>query len=320
MTWQRGERIPDFVLPGPDGVPTRFYGRAGGRPSALVFLGSAAAASATTWAQLVLALQARPDLAAYWIAQEPSRLPEGSQGWVDSDGALAARLGAEGDCVFVLDANLRLVEACQGDGRNDRVLSLLDGCLAGPEAPLISAQAPVLIVPRVVDDATCAALIARCRAAATETGVETYRSGESVDPVLKRRRDVTITDPEQLRALTGAVGRRLMPEVQRAFAFRATRFEGFKVACYDTDSGGFFAAHRDNLTVATAHRVFGLSINLNDDYDGGELTFPEFGRHRYRAPAGAAMVFSSALLHAVQPVIRGSRFVLLSFLYADAPA
>jgi hypothetical protein len=28
-------------------------------------------------------------------------------------------------------------------------------------------------------------------------------------------------------------GRRVLPEVGKAFAFRATRFEGFKIACYD---------------------------------------------------------------------------------------
>src|SRR5258705_11160833 len=35
---QTGERAPDFVLPS-RGVPTRFYGIAGGRPVALVFCG-----------------------------------------------------------------------------------------------------------------------------------------------------------------------------------------------------------------------------------------------------------------------------------------
>ena len=32
-----------------------------------------------------------------------------------------------------------------------------------------------------------------------------------------------------------------MPEVSKAFAFRATRFEGFTIACYDAATGGFSA-------------------------------------------------------------------------------
>ena len=330
MLLQAGERVPDFVLPGRDGVPARFYGRAGGRPTALVLLGSEATAPASKAlaTAMATALAARTDVAGCWIASNASMLPApsivstASAAWVDAAGAVATGLGAERDTitVYVLDANLRVVAASTGAVSAESILALLADCLESQPAAVVAAQAPVLIVPRVVDEDACAQLVAQCRADATETGVEKYRSGESVDPVLKRRRDLTVTDAKQLRALTALVGRRLMPEVERAFAFRATRFEGFKIACYETDSGGFFAAHRDNLTVSTAHRVFGLSINLNDDFAGGELAFPEYGALRYRAPAGAAMVFSCALLHAVHPVVQGTRFVLLSFLYADAPA
>ena len=35
----RGERAPDFVLPIMDGPQTRFYARAGGRPTLLIFTG-----------------------------------------------------------------------------------------------------------------------------------------------------------------------------------------------------------------------------------------------------------------------------------------
>jgi predicted 2-oxoglutarate/Fe(II)-dependent dioxygenase YbiX len=60
-------------------------------------------------------------------------------------------------------------------------------------------------------------------------------------------------------------------------------------------------------------------LNLNDDYDGGELRFPEYGTDRYRPAAGEALVFSGAHLHEVLPVSRGQRFVLLSFLFGDRP-
>ena len=33
----RGERAPDFILPSLDGTPTRFYAKAGGTPTALLF-------------------------------------------------------------------------------------------------------------------------------------------------------------------------------------------------------------------------------------------------------------------------------------------
>jgi len=106
--------------------------------------------------------------------------------------------------------------------------------------------------------------------------------------------------------------------VRKAFGYRATRFEGFKIACYDSATGGFFRPHRDNLTPATAHRAFALTLNLNDSYEGGQLRFPEYGNQLYRPDAGAALVFSGSHLHEVREVTAGRRFVLLSFLYSDA--
>ncbi|MFN6936518.1 MAG: 2OG-Fe(II) oxygenase, partial [Tsuneonella sp.] len=62
------------------------------------------------------------------------------------------------------------------------------------------------------------------------------------------------------------------------------------------------------------------SINLNADFDGGDLWFPEYGPRGFRMPAGAAAVFSCSLLHAVRPVTRGQRFAFLPFLYDDQAA
>jgi predicted 2-oxoglutarate/Fe(II)-dependent dioxygenase YbiX len=108
-----------------------------------------------------------------------------------------------------------------------------------------------------------------------------------------------------------------MPEVRKAFAFRATRFEGFKIACYDAAEGGHFRAHRDNLSPSTEHRRFALSLNLNEGYEGGHLRFPEYGAYLYRPGAGGAVVFSGSHLHEALPVTRGKRYVLLSFLFGE---
>lgn len=191
-----------------------------------------------------------------------------------------------------------------------------------PERPAVR-HAPVLLVPNALDDDLCAEVIAAWEAAdPVETGVETMADGRRVDALdrlRKRRRDHVVTDPDLLRTLTSHVGRRVLPEVKKAFAYDATRFEGFKIGSYTAEDQGFFEAHRDNLSAATAHRRFALSLNLNDDYDGGELSFPEYGADRYRPERGEALVFSGAHLHQVLPVTRGRRFVLLSFLFgADA--
>ena len=63
-----------------------------------------------------------------------------------------------------------------------------------------------------------------------------------------------------------------------------------------------------------------MSINLNDDFDGGEVSFPEYGPRSFKPPPGGAVVFSCSLLHAVSQVTRGKRYAFLPFLYDDAAA
>ena len=120
-------------------------------------------------------------------------------------------------------------------------------------------------------------------------------------------------------ALQARVLRRLVPQIERAFQFRVSRMERYIVACYDAETGGYFRPHKDNTTLGTAHRRFAVSINLNaEDYEGGDLRFPEFGMRTYRPPTGGAVVFSCSLLHEAVPVTRGRRFGLFTFLHDES--
>ncbi|MNE90306.1 Fe(II)-dependent oxygenase superfamily protein [compost metagenome] len=90
------------------------------------------------------------------------------------------------------------------------------------------------------------------------------------------------------------------------------------MACYDSEEGGHFRAHRDNTTKGTAHRRFAVSLFLNSGYEGGFLRFPEYGGGLYSAPPGGAVVFSCSVLHEATPVISGRRYMFLPFLYDEA--
>lgn len=116
-----------------------------------------------------------------------------------------------------------------------------------------------------------------------------------------------------------AITRRILPEVRRAFQFEASRIERNLVACYDSSVGGHFNRHRDNTTKGTAHRRFAMSLNLNtEDFEGGELVFPEFGPTKFRPETGGACVFSCSLMHEAHPVRRGQRYVFVPFFYDEA--
>jgi predicted 2-oxoglutarate/Fe(II)-dependent dioxygenase YbiX len=116
------------------------------------------------------------------------------------------------------------------------------------------------------------------------------------------------------------VKRRIVPEILKIHQFEVTRMERYIVSCYAAEDGGHFRAHRDNTTKGTAHRRFAVSINLNADFNGGEVSFPEYGPRSFKPPPGGAVVFSCSLLHAVSKVTRGQRYAFLPFLYDDAAA
>jgi predicted 2-oxoglutarate/Fe(II)-dependent dioxygenase YbiX len=256
-------------------------------------------------------------------AQPIAEVPNADRIFLDPDGVAAAMYGAssETSTIYLLDANLRILDAAD-DARALEAAVERSRALFVPVSPVeIRAQAPVLLVPNALDEDTCRALIVTFeKSGGTETGVEYSVGGareEILDPNAKKRRDLTITDDALLKELTARVGRTIIPEVQKAFAFKATCFEGFKIARYDAAVGGHFRAHRDNLSPSTAHRRFALSLNLNDGYEGGQLRFPEYGGHLYRPSAGGAIVFSCSHLHEATVVTRGSRYVLLSFLFDE---
>jgi predicted 2-oxoglutarate/Fe(II)-dependent dioxygenase YbiX len=312
-----GERAPDFAARGPSGQPARFYAFAGGKPTALVFDDSAEPDPRLV--DLAERLHGRADVRLHRIGGQPAEDPVPT--WADPERAVAAAYGiADGELTaVVLDPNLRVIAIVTGDDLPERVSTLLARAVHADAAITVTAQAPVLLLPGALPPEWCQRLIdVWHEAGGIATGVE--RDGaEVLDDAYKRRRDHTVRDPELMRELSTVVGRRVMPEVRKAFAYRATRFEGFKVACYEAATGGFFRAHRDNLTRATAHRTFALTLNLNDAYEGGELRFGEYSNQLYRPDAGAALVFSCSQLHEVREVTAGRRFVLLSFLF-DAPA
>jgi predicted 2-oxoglutarate/Fe(II)-dependent dioxygenase YbiX len=197
------------------------------------------------------------------------------------------------------------------------VLTLVEA-LPRPAPQVMSGTAPVLLIPRVLSPEDCRRLIAVWETRNEESGTITMGKGGAAEsasrPDVKRRRDHHVTDPALFAELSERVLARIAPEIARAFCSEVAAVEEFKIVRYDAEVGGFFRPHRDDPIPERAHRRFAMTLNLNDDYEGGHLRFAEFGPHLYRPAAGEAVIFSCALLHEALDVTRGQRFVLLSFL------
>jgi predicted 2-oxoglutarate/Fe(II)-dependent dioxygenase YbiX len=184
--------------------------------------------------------------------------------------------------------------------------------------------APALIVPRVFSFELCDFLVQFYeQQGGVDSGFQFDIAGKTTtlsDWRLKRRSDVPVAAPEVRELVRGQIVRRLLPQIEQNFQFTATRMDRYIVACYDSEVGGHFHRHRDNLNAGAQHRRFAVSINLNKDFEGCDLMFPEFGRKVYRPPEGGALVFSCGALHQVTPVTKGRRYAFLAFLYGEEDA
>ncbi|MBB3541664.1 MULTISPECIES: 2OG-Fe(II) oxygenase [unclassified Rhizobium] len=229
-------------------------------------------------------------------------------------------------CV-VLDPTMRVratfVPGKEGSGI-DELIAYLETLPPVERSSGLEMHAPVIVLPDVFETDLCHELINLYeRHGGQESGFMREINGKTVlvsDHNHKRRRDHTIEDDALMAELRGRFIRRIIPEIKKVHQFEATRMERYIVSCYDADEEAHFKPHRDNTTKGTAHRRFAVSVNLNNDFDGGEVSFPEYGNRTYKAPPGGAVVFSCSLLHAVSKVTRGRRYAFLPFLYDEAAA
>jgi len=339
-----GDPAPIFALPDADGETVGLNDDLfAGRPMILMFLSgpqdadamaalaafNAEAASFAEAQAMVIAIAPAPQAA---IADFARQLGLNLVILADADAATARayQVKSPGATVFVLDGNRR-VESIMKDIPADimpaAALEIVRELTAARPAETLSGTAPVLIVPNVLSAEECRWLISLYE----QTG-QSWRHPDRVDeggfaedfkvPAPDQGRvdrvDHVINDSDVLNHLATRINRRVLPEIEKAFHYPVTRREYWRITSYEGRRGGQTIGHRDNPTEEYAHRRFAISINLNsEEFEGGELMFREFSDQRFKPPSGAALVFSSGILHEAQEVTAGRRMVLLSQLFGE---
>ena len=327
MPLSLGELAPFFIAPTPSN-PGFVFDTAAGRFVLLLFLPLEPQAAAAALKTLAVhqALFDDVKLCAFVVLRDRKAVQGASDRtglrWMfDDSGKITERYGP-GPHWLLLDPNLRALGAAAIDSPDG--LFAMMGRLPVPGGhagtPLV---APVLTAPRIFEPELCQALIDLHQADGGRfTGVMRDAGDRTVAVMddLKKRRDLLIDDPDLIAAITERLERRLYPFIKLALGFSVTRIERFLVSCYDAGDGGVFHPHRDNTTQGTAYRKFACSLNLNDDFEGGDLRFAEFGPATYRPPPGGAVVFACGLMHEALKVTRGRRYAFLPFFYDEAGA
>lgn len=331
-----GDRAPDFALPAPDGKFYQFYERTKGGQVALLFAPNIAGEAGD---QIKRFVKRHDDFKALGIdifaisldsSEDNGKLDLPFLVWSDSKRAItthyldSAGIPADrrtGITAFLLDANQRVlsIQSGAGVGCADAVFKFYQALPPPPPPQVITSNAPVIVMPNLIDRAMCRDLMKLWHEGGNEEGGVTSVLGDDevnrLHLAVKKRRDHTIMDPDLHDILQWTIGRRLAPEVEKAFQFSGFGFDRFVVSCYDAVRGDYFRPHRDNLSPANSDRAFALTLNLNtDDYTGGELVFPEYGPNKFRPKSGGGVVFSCSLLHEALPATNGRRYALLSFL------
>lgn len=250
----------------------------------------------------------------------------------DPAGAFVSMLGGPAvlagstDCVIALiDPATRFVARIGPGDETTPALSALKriadmGAAASPS--VVTAQAPILMLPGVLEPDFCARLIdAWGKGDRFEGGVSGANRADAltVDYGFKKRDDWVIPAGPLADHVKRRLAQRLFPAMADVFYWAPTRHEALRIGNYKAGAG-FFRAHRDNRTPHTAHRRYALTLLLNDGFEGGYLRFPEYGPALYRGLPGAAIVFSCNLLHEVTDVTAGERLALVTFFYGEAEA
>lgn len=310
----------------------------GGLRTALVFLGTAADPRVkAALAQLIVSFDAlrrdrrANDFAVVPVFADPASVDDPTvKSWLDrapvildTNLALHRAFGlANGNTVriaaFITDSQLivrQVVEFTTPDGFASSAVGAVRSQLESNEP----GHAPVLLIPGVLSPAECAGLIAYYDSSTPEGSGYMLKDADGKyrlvdDPNRKVRRDVVLEASTPLfDSVMERLRRRVFMQLRRYFMFETVALERILLARYAADEGGHFRKHRDYADIGS-HREFGLTLNLNDDFAGGHLAFPEFPGERYKPSAGTALIYSGAITHQVEPVTAGNRYCLLSFM------
>jgi predicted 2-oxoglutarate/Fe(II)-dependent dioxygenase YbiX len=172
---------------------------------------------------------------------------------------------------------------------------------------------PVLRVPKVFDEKFCQFLVDHFTNSQEQIQGKIGSSPELKEN-FKKSTHVNV-DPLLANTIDNKLIFSLLPAIERVFDKRISHRVAYKIASYKSTDQGFFTAHRDNQDPGMAFRRIGMSISLNDDWEGGGISFPEYSSEKFKLSVGDALIWPASLLHQVSPLNNGNRFVLISFLY-----
>ena len=241
--------------------------------------------------------------------------------WSDPENTVSRLLGsydtnrqAIEPCCYTLTPNLRIQK--QYPFRNSA--AVIGQILADVPHPaplpgqIITMHAPVLTVPDVLTLEQC-----QCLAQQWQSPNNSHSPQTIAPESAKSNTDIVLQEP-MMAEVDYILGGTLFPEIEKVFGLKVTHREEYKISRYDTSERRAYKQQRANFERQLAHRRMALFLNLNDDYDGGGLNFPEYGNFVYKPIAGDAIIFPCSLMHQRLPVTLGHQLTMNSFFFGES--
>ena len=167
----------------------------------------------------------------------------------------------------------------------------------------------------------CAALIEHAREAAAWTRAEVFVPADDggYSAAVREERAASVFAPdagsEVMRVFEAKMGGVVKPLVKRLWGADLPSHSSTHLVRYGP--GHYYREHTD-VADEEPYRYFSFVCYLNDDFEGGHTAFPGLG-HAVAPRRGKAVVFPSPYLHRAEPVTRGEKYVLVSWLTGRLP-
>lgn len=181
----------------------------------------------------------------------------------------------------------------------------------------------VEVIPSAINGNNCDALVrfAQKRPKQKLWAVENDSHGGQVDDSTEGRITKLVDLGKEQEKINKLFGKILIEHVEPRTGCTIEWYENPQLMCYP--KGGWYGQHCDNANqdpktgayVRCIDRDISLLLYLNDDYEGGSLSFPAFN-YTYQPRKGDLLFFPSdpRYLHQANMVDSGTRYVIVSWI------
>jgi len=179
--------------------------------------------------------------------------------------------------------------------------------------PNIDESSHGVIGSEQIDENLCKEIIRLSKYITPIKGSVQKKGTEDTDKVLDIRNVVAYRIHEEMEWIDELI-LNLIIDANKTFKYNLSGlFERPQLLKYKAPSIGY-GWHTDMGNGDASTRKLGISISLNNDYEGGEFMVFGSGEQQIPLDKGEAIVFSSFLPHKVNPITKGERWSLVAWV------